>query len=115
VKQHSDDLFSRLSSTRLEKRGYILHAENVLARRYFFPGVHRMEPYCSRDPRAFTRLLATDAVLQRVLVLPSGATVGPAEIEIICSILCDAVADASDLCCRLPATLPLPTAPLAFE
>src|SRR5438874_10904919 len=25
----------------------VLHAENVIARRYFYPGVHRMEPYRS--------------------------------------------------------------------
>ncbi|HVM48660.1 MAG TPA: DegT/DnrJ/EryC1/StrS family aminotransferase, partial [Candidatus Acidoferrum sp.] len=29
-----------------------LHAENVLARRYFFPGCHRMEPYLSCFPQA---------------------------------------------------------------
>ena len=28
----------------------ILHAENVLARRYFYPGCHRMEPYRSLAP-----------------------------------------------------------------
>ena len=27
----------------------ILHAENILARRYFFPGCHRMEPYRDRS------------------------------------------------------------------
>ena len=28
----------------------VLHAERVLARRYFYPGVHRMEPYRSYFP-----------------------------------------------------------------
>ena len=30
----------------------ILQAENVLARRYFYPGCHRMEPYRSYYPHA---------------------------------------------------------------
>ena len=30
----------------------VLHAENVLARRYFWPGCHRMEPYRSLYPEA---------------------------------------------------------------
>src|SRR4029077_16104459 len=30
----------------------ILHAEKVIARRYFYPGCHRMEPYRSTDPEA---------------------------------------------------------------
>ena len=29
-----------------------LHAENVLARRYFYPGCHQMEPYRSYFPHA---------------------------------------------------------------
>jgi dTDP-4-amino-4,6-dideoxygalactose transaminase len=93
----------------------VLHAENVLARRYFFPGVHRMEPYCSRDPQAFARLPATEAVLRRVLVLPSGTAIGLDEIAILGRIFHDAIADASTLRFRLPATLPLPTAPLALQ
>ena len=32
----------------------ILHAENVLARRYFFPGCHQMEPYRSYFPHSET-------------------------------------------------------------
>ena len=30
----------------------VLHAERVLARRYFWPGCHRMEPYRSHFPHA---------------------------------------------------------------
>ena len=29
----------------------VLHGENVLVRRYFYPGCHRMEPYRSSNPR----------------------------------------------------------------
>jgi dTDP-4-amino-4,6-dideoxygalactose transaminase len=91
----------------------VLHAENVLARRYFYPGVHRMEPYFSRDPEAFRRLPATENVLSRVLVLPSGTAVGPAEIEIMGGIFRDAIEAAGKLRQRLQVRLPLPTIPRA--
>ncbi len=65
----------------------LLHAENVLARRYFFPGVHRMEPYRSYFPHAHLLLPETERVLQRVLVLPTGTGVGAEEIEMIGRIL----------------------------
>jgi dTDP-4-amino-4,6-dideoxygalactose transaminase len=91
----------------------VLHAENVLARRYFFPGVHRMEPYCSREAPA--DLPVTDDVLQRVLVLPSGTDVGEDEIELIGNIFHHAIADADSLRYQLPTTLPLPTSPLAWK
>lgn len=90
----------------------VLHGENVLARRYFYPGVHRMEPYRTFDPSSLSRLPITDAVLQRVLVLPSGTAVQPEDIAIIGDIFRDSVAAAGELSRRLPAELPLPTLPL---
>jgi dTDP-4-amino-4,6-dideoxygalactose transaminase len=64
-----------------------LHAENVLARRYFYPGVHRMEPYCSRFPKAGRVLPETEALASRVLVLPTGTAVKTADIGRICAII----------------------------
>lgn len=64
-----------------------LHAENVLARRYFYPGCHRMEPYRSHYPHARFLLPETEKLTQRVLLLPNGTAVSPAEIEVVCSIL----------------------------
>ncbi len=53
----------------------VLEAENVLARRYFHPGCHRMEPYAG-DPRLEgLSLPLTDRVAGSVLVLPTGETV----------------------------------------
>lgn len=69
----------------------VLQAENVLARRYFYPGVHRMEPYCSSFPGAGLRLPATEAVADRVLVLPTGTGVTGGEIRKICAIIRSAV------------------------
>jgi dTDP-4-amino-4,6-dideoxygalactose transaminase len=50
----------------------VLQADNVLARRYFSPGCHRMEPYCS-DPLAAPRPLpVTERLAESVLALPTG-------------------------------------------
>ncbi len=65
----------------------VLHAENVLARRYFYPGVHRMEPYRSLFPDARHALPETEAVAERVLVLPTGRGVTTVDIETICRII----------------------------
>jgi dTDP-4-amino-4,6-dideoxygalactose transaminase len=65
----------------------ILHAENILARRYFYPGCHRMEPYRSYFPHADLLLPNTNAVARRVLVLPTGTTVDEAHISAICGII----------------------------
>ncbi|WP_088254866.1 aminotransferase class I/II-fold pyridoxal phosphate-dependent enzyme [Fimbriiglobus ruber] len=58
----------------------VLHAENVLARRYFYPGCHRMEPYRSYHPHAGLLLPETEAVAARVLLLPTGTSM---EVEAI--------------------------------
>jgi dTDP-4-amino-4,6-dideoxygalactose transaminase len=91
----------------------MLHRENVLARRYFYPGIHRMQPYVSRDAEAYQRLPATEHVLQRVLVLPSGTAIGPADIETIGNIFRAGMENAEELSACLPAVLPLPTRPVA--
>ena len=65
----------------------ILWAENVLARRYFYPGCHRMEPYRSYFPHAGALLPETQRLAQRVLVLPTGTAVGADEIAALCSII----------------------------
>jgi dTDP-4-amino-4,6-dideoxygalactose transaminase len=72
----------------------VLHAERVLARRYFWPGCHRMEPYRSHFPHASLLLPHTEEVARRVLVLPTGTAIGPEEIEGICDIIRTALAQA---------------------
>jgi len=72
----------------------VLHAENVLARRYFYPGCHRMEPYRSYFPHAGLLLPNTERVASRVLVLPTGTGVNPDEISGICRIVRLAIANA---------------------
>lgn len=65
----------------------ILWAENVLTRRYFSPGCHRMEPYSSYFPHAGLLLPNTERLVTRVLSLPTGTAVAPADIDQICQII----------------------------
>ena len=79
----------------------ILHAENVIARRYFFPGCHRMEPYRSYFPHAGLLLPHTERLAQRVMSLPTGTAVGKDEITVICRIISLAVAHGEELSKRV--------------
>lgn len=64
-----------------------LHAENILARRYFWPGCHRMMPYRELYPHAGLLLRNTEMVAERVIVLPTGTVVNDREIELIASVI----------------------------
>ncbi len=75
----------------------VLHAENVLARRYFWPGCHRMEPYRSYFPNAYLMLPQTEELAGRILVLPTGSTVSEQDIEVICGILRAAIVNAEEI------------------
>jgi dTDP-4-amino-4,6-dideoxygalactose transaminase len=65
----------------------VLWAENVRARRYFYPGCHRMEPYRSYFPHAGLLLHETERLTRRVLVLPTGTSIAPDDISKICWII----------------------------
>ena len=71
----------------------VLFAENVLARRYFFPGCHQMEPYRSYFPHASLVLPETEKLCRRVMVLPNGTSVDDSAISRICNIIRTAVSD----------------------
>lgn len=64
-----------------------LHAENVLARKYFWPGCHQMMPYRELFPHAGLLLPNTQKVAERVIVLPTGTTLGGEEIQFIGAVL----------------------------
>jgi dTDP-4-amino-4,6-dideoxygalactose transaminase len=49
-----------------------LHRHNVLARKYFWPGCHRMKPYRDLQPHAGLMLPHTETVAARVIVMPTG-------------------------------------------
>ena len=65
----------------------VLQAENVLARKYFWPGCHNMLPYHADYPHAGLLLPNTTVVASRVIVLPTGTAVEPATIERIIGII----------------------------
>lgn len=79
----------------------VLHAENVLARKYFWPGCHNMEPYRSFHPHAGLLLPETERVSSRIIVLPTGQTITCAEIHTICSLIGQAMAEAPRIRARL--------------
>lgn len=65
----------------------LLWAENVQARRYFFPGCHNVEPYRSNFPNAYLLLPHTDELCARVLTLPTGTAVNSAIVGRICAVI----------------------------
>jgi dTDP-4-amino-4,6-dideoxygalactose transaminase len=68
-----------------------LQAENVMARRYFWPGCHRMEPYRTLNAGVAMNMARTEALADKLLILPTGSGVGVAEIEGICELLATVV------------------------
>jgi dTDP-4-amino-4,6-dideoxygalactose transaminase len=72
-----------------------LRLENVFARRYFHPGCHRMQPYAGLFPRAGMTLPVTEAVGERVMVLPTGLSMDAARIGRLTDRIAGIVAQAS--------------------
>ena len=79
----------------------VLWAENILARRYFYPGCHRVEPYRSYFPHAGLLLTETERLTNRVLCLPTGTALGAQEISKVCQIIRFAMAHGKQLQERL--------------
>jgi dTDP-4-amino-4,6-dideoxygalactose transaminase len=79
----------------------VLWAEQVIARRYFYPGCHQMEPYRTYYPHVWRRLRVTERVASRVLLLPTGTAVTPEQISRICGILRIALAHGALIADRL--------------
>jgi len=88
-----------------------LHAENVLARRYFYPGVHRMEPYRSLFPHASLLLPETEALVRRVLVLPTGVTVSESDVSGVAALLRFLIEHHDEVRARLPSLPPAAAMP----
>ncbi len=81
------EMDERVTGLSRDQMIYLLHAEHVLARRYFYPGCHRMEPYRSLYPGVGKGLSATEALCSRIVILPTGTAVGPQEIAAVCKII----------------------------
>lgn len=64
-----------------------LHAENILARRYFWPGCHNMKPYTELYPDAGLVLPNTLQLADRVVVLPTGTTMDGDMVSLVVSVI----------------------------
>jgi dTDP-4-amino-4,6-dideoxygalactose transaminase len=64
-----------------------LHAEGVIARKYFWPGCHQMEPYRTLYPHAGLKVPETERVAARIIILPTGQQIARGDIPRICQIL----------------------------
>lgn len=93
-----DQSIARISRDHLQQ---VLWAENVLARRYFYPGCHRMEPYNSSPIYEGLSLPDTERLADRVLSLPTGMEIEVEHIDRVCNIIELAVAYGSDVKGRL--------------
>ncbi|MFF5257086.1 aminotransferase class I/II-fold pyridoxal phosphate-dependent enzyme [Streptomyces leeuwenhoekii] len=75
----------------------ILRAERVMAKPYFSPACHQLEPY--RSGRLF-RLPHTERLAGRVLALPTGTAVSRESIRRICDVLRLVVSRSDEVTCR---------------
>jgi dTDP-4-amino-4,6-dideoxygalactose transaminase len=64
-----------------------LHAENIRARKYFWPGCHNMQPYRELYPHAGLLLPNTEKVAARVVVLPTGTTMDKEMINDVTAVI----------------------------
>ena len=64
-----------------------LHAENIRARKYFWPGCHNMQPYRELYPHAGLLLPNTEKVAARVVVLPTGTSMNDSMIKDVAAVI----------------------------
>ncbi len=62
-----------------------LHLEQIMVRRYFYPGCHRMEPYATQAPVPENHLPETDRLCQRIMILPTGTGVSESDVDRVCN------------------------------
>lgn len=65
----------------------ILRAENVITRRYFYPGVHRSTPFSEDELHGEKLLLNTDELCATCIQLPVGALLSEQDVVHICDLL----------------------------
>lgn len=74
-----------------------LHAENVRARKYFWPGCHRMQPYASYFPNAHLLLPETERLAPRIMSLPTGTSISLADVATVCALIRTLLSRASEV------------------
>ncbi|MCI5165244.1 MAG: aminotransferase class I/II-fold pyridoxal phosphate-dependent enzyme [Candidatus Electrothrix sp. GM3_4] len=65
----------------------VLHAENILARKYFWPGCHNMKPYRDFFPNVGVLLPNTKKVAEKVVLLPTGTNMDTDAVNIVSKII----------------------------
>lgn len=80
----------------------ILKGENILARRYFHPGVHRMQPFSEWYPNIAESIPVTEGLCKRLFQLPNSNPLELPDVKKICELLHFIVLNASTLSERLP-------------
>ncbi|OGV42665.1 MAG: dTDP-4-dehydro-6-deoxyglucose aminotransferase [Lentisphaerae bacterium GWF2_57_35] len=65
----------------------LLFAENIVARRYFYPGCHKLEPYASMLRYASLQLPHTDRLADSVISFPTGTAVQAGAVKRIADFL----------------------------
>jgi dTDP-4-amino-4,6-dideoxygalactose transaminase len=61
-----------------------LHADGIMARRYFHPGCHNMEPYASLYSDIQQKLPIADKLTSRTLILPTGTALTADDVDRVC-------------------------------
>ncbi len=64
-----------------------LKAENIIARRYFYPGAHRCPPWREQNLTSGYSLPITESLCERVMQLPSGALISDEHVRKIGELL----------------------------
>jgi len=65
----------------------VLWTENIIVRRYFYPGCHRLEPYNSTMPSLDSKLSVTNLLTNRLITLPTGIEINKYKIHKICKLI----------------------------
>ena len=65
----------------------ILHSKNVIARKYFYPGCHNMEPYKTIYKDQYNYLSITNKLCKETLVLPNSSEYDKDTISKVCEII----------------------------
>lgn len=65
----------------------LLTAENLSARRYFYPGCHRMQPYKALFPNAHLLLPITEKLCDQVICVPTGTSISSDQIKAACELI----------------------------
>jgi dTDP-4-amino-4,6-dideoxygalactose transaminase len=75
----------------------LLKAENVICRRHFYPGVHRMAAYAGTDAMRAGGFPATDLLCGSLLQLPTGQPISHDDVDRVCALVADMLGRAEEI------------------